>query len=163
MSRGPAARVLPEWIWLSVESMPGLSVTEATDHVNKLLASIGEPLIKARWYHKAAARRKERRIVVGAAVLDEVAHATSPAGSPMEVDVTPSAEPVAKAARLDGTPRTCGHLCLFAPPRQWPRTHRPAAWAPTPRDLHATMHLQARRPSSPKPPQFTTVRPCANR
>ena len=51
----------------------------------------------------------------------------------MEVDPTPSADPLAKAPRLDGTPRTWGHLCLFAPLRQWPRTHRPAAWAAIPK------------------------------
>ena len=132
MSRGPAARELPERIWQSVESQtPRLSVSEATDHINSLITATGAQPISRTWYSMHARRRKARRIGVDAADLGELA--TSPAASPMEVDPTPSAEPVAKAARLDGTPRTCGHLCIFVPLRQWLRTHMPAPWAAIPK------------------------------
>ena len=59
----------------------------------------------------------------------------TPASSAMEVYPTPL--PVAKVARLDGTPSTCAlafsppSRCLFAPRRQCLRAHRPAAWAAT--------------------------------
>ena len=61
---GPAAPVLPEWIWLSVES-PELSQRGAIAHINNLLAVSGVPPIKRSYYQRHAARRKAQRLGLG--------------------------------------------------------------------------------------------------
>jgi hypothetical protein len=61
---GPAAPVLPEWIWLSVES-PELSQRGAIARINNLLAVSGVPPIKRSYYQRHAARRKAQRLGLG--------------------------------------------------------------------------------------------------
>ena len=64
MSRGFAARVLPEDIWRSLESLsPPPSISQAMSHINTLLAGIpGAQPISRTWYREHAARRKQNRI-----------------------------------------------------------------------------------------------------
>ena len=68
--RGPAARVLPEAVWASVEalSLPGPA---AVEHVNGLLAGLQMPAIGLRWYQRHVALRDEERGAVKRRMPDD--------------------------------------------------------------------------------------------